>query len=634
MIALLTLLVLSPIAALASEPAPNADYSQYSPPALPTALSEKIQGYLDIRSPGAGMLSPNGKRLFFTWSVTGTNQVWRLDGPKTFPVQMTGGELKTSINEITKDGKWVILSRDRAGEENPGLYRMSTDGGALEVIQHKPKVRTFFGFLSSDSRWLYYRSNDIKPDSYAIYRRDLKNGKTELLIDDPGLWWIMDHKPDGTLLLSKSVGSMQNEVHEWSPVTKKITHIMGKDEKLPFYAQYGAHKGELLVNTFKFGEFFTLFSYRDGKFTQISKKLNWDVEDFEIDEARTKILYTTNENGFTKLHAMDARSFKQIRLPSFPDADHVAFGAIDPKGRRAMISVSTSKAPRVAYSYDFSSRRLQQWVVPSSPEIDTRAFTPAKLETYPARDGTRIPMLVRKPSQCEKKLCPVIVEFHGGPEGQSQPGFSPYAQLYLEEGFIFVQPNVRGSSGYGRTWLDADNGAKRLDVITDIEDVALFIRENWKVNGVAPKIGVAGGSYGGYSTNIAMTMFAGAYDAGVSEVGMSNLVTFIQNTAPYRRILRMNEYGDPATDREVMEKLSPTTHVEKIKGPLLIIQGANDPRVPVSEAVQMLETMKKKGIPGKLIVFPDEGHGTAKRSNRVLAVGNEMQFFIEHLKGE
>ena len=279
-------------------------------------------------------------------------------------------------------------------------------------------------------------------------------------------------------------------------------------------------------------------------------------------------------------------------------------------------------------------RKLTQWVVPSRPEIDTLKFVAAELEHYPARDGTKIPMLVWRPAKCRQasRPCPVVVDFHGGPEGQSQPGFSPATQLFLDEGFIVARPNVRGSSGYGRTWLDADNGAKRLQVITDIADAGAYIREKWKAGGVAPKVGVNGGSYGGYATNVAMTLFAGTYDAGSSNVGMSNLITFMNNTAAYRRLLRINEYGDPVKDKEVMEKLSPIFSVEKIRAPLQLIQGANYPRVPLSESVQMLERMKEKGIAGNLIVFADEGHGAAKRDNRALTIGHELLFFKKHLQ--
>jgi dipeptidyl aminopeptidase/acylaminoacyl peptidase len=169
-------------------------------------------------------------------------------------------------------------------------------------------------------------------------------------------------------------------------------------------------------------------------------------------------------------------------------------------------------------------------------------------------------------------------------------------------------------------------------VITDIDDVGKFIKEKWRVSGVAPKVGVMGGSYGGYATNVAMTMFAGTYDAGSAYVGMTNLITFIANTAPYRRVNRIAEYGDPVADKEAMEKLSPIWSVDKIKAPLQLIYGANDPRVPVSEGIQMLEKMKEKKIPGNLIVFSDEGHGAQKRENRVLVLGHELLFFKRNLQ--
>ena len=169
-------------------------------------------------------------------------------------------------------------------------------------------------------------------------------------------------------------------------------------------------------------------------------------------------------------------------------------------------------------------------------------------------------------------------------------------------------------------------------MITDIEDAAIFIKKNWAVNGVAPKIGVIGGSYGGYSTNMAMTMFAGAYSAGVTIVGMSSLVTFLENTGPYRRHLRTTEYGDPAKDLEALKKLSPVTYLDRIKDPLLIIHGATDPRVPAGEAIQIYDAMKKKNLDGELILFADEGHGIRKRKNRALYIGHTLDFFKKHLK--
>ncbi len=192
---------------------------------------------------------------------------------------------------------------------------------------------------------------------------------------------------------------------------------------------------------------------------------------------------------------------------------------------------------------------------------------------------------------------------------------------------------MRGSEGYGKEWLDSDNGIKREKVIADIEDASLWIKNNWKnQKKESPKIGVMGWSYGGYSTLMAMTKFADAYNAGVALVGMSNLVTFMQNTAPYRRILRMSEYGNPETDKDFMMRLSPVTYVDNVKDPLMIIQGANDPRVPAGEAIQMQERLAAKKIKSELIIFADEGHGSTKKENQVLEIGHMIEFFKKYLK--
>jgi dipeptidyl aminopeptidase/acylaminoacyl peptidase len=205
--------------------------------------------------------------------------------------------------------------------------------------------------------------------------------------------------------------------------------------------------------------------------------------------------------------------------------------------------------------------------------------------------------------------------------------------MFVDAGFVFVEPNVRGSDGYGKTWLDADNGPKRLDVISDIDDAGRWIRANWGRNGKAPKVGVEGGSYGGYSTLVAMTMFAGTYDAGAASVGISNLETFLRNTAPYRRILRISEYGDPDKDAEALRKLSPVTYLDRVKAPLLVVQGVNDPRVPAGEAIQVHDALEKRGVSSPLILFAEAGHGSSKRADQALWVGHVIRFLEQNLKG-
>lgn len=617
-----------------AESVPAEVIARYAPKPLPPETARRIQSMMDVRAPGMGQVSPDGRKLYFGWSVTGTSQVWRLDGANTFPVQLTGGEDRTTLADVFPDGKTLVLQRDRKGEENPGLYLMPAAGGPLVEVQHVKGVQTFHQFVSADGAWVYYTANDVKPDSYAVYRWNVATGQKELLVSEPGLWNVSDHRPDGTLLLAKWTGSLTSEYWEWSPATRKLTPLLGQEKPEEYQAVYGAAPGQLLVLTPKLGEYRKLCTYEGGKLTPITGDLSWDVSGFSLDEAKSRVLYTVNEAGYTKLFALDARTLKPVALPKLPEgADHVYAGATTRDGRFTTFGVETAKAPRTSYVYDWKTGALARWVVPSAPEVDTATFAAATLEHYPARDGTKIPAFVRRPAKCEPAPCPVVVDFHGGPEGQAQPGFSTYAQIFVDAGFVYVEPNVRGSDGYGRTWLDADNGRKRLDVWTDIEDAATWARKAFAADGKAPKVGVTGGSYGGYSTLVAMTRFAGAYDAGASIVGISNLVTFLENTAPYRRILRTTEYGDPEKDRDALTELSATTHIAKLKAPLQIQQGATDPRVPVGEAIQMYEAAAKTGVPTELIVYADEGHGAGKRDNQVLMVGHAVRWMETHLKG-
>ena len=612
--------------------------AKYAAPRLPPEVSRRIQALLDVRAPGGGFLTPDAKQLFFTWTITGVRQVWRLEGPQRFPTQLTGGEDPTMAADITPDGKALIVQRDRKGEEYPGLYLLDPKGGALTTISHKPKVQTHYQFTTDDSRWIYFRANDKKPENYAIYRYDVAAKQTETVFEQDGIWSVADHLGTDKLLLVKEVGSNMEELFEYDVPKKALTPLFGQGERENYEAAFGAKPGEIVVLTPKLGEYRRLYTFTaaDKKFTPISADIKHDVSAFRVDPARTRIVYTVNEGGYTRLHALDAKTLKEIKLPKLPEADHVSHVSTTRDGKYSTLSVDPGTAPPQSYVLEWKSGKLTKWHSPSAPELDTSTFARASLESYPARDGTSIPMFVRRPAGCDKAAtpCPVIVSFHGGPEGQAMPGFNVRAEIFVGAGFVYAEPNVRGSDGYGKTWLHADDGAKRLAIITDIEDAAKHVRSKWAVGGKAPKVGVAGGSYGGYSTLVAMTMFAGAYDAGASVVGISNLYSFLMNTAPYRRILRISEYGDPEKEKDMLLKLSPTTYVDKVAAPLLLIQGATDPRVPVGEAVQIKAQLDAKKTPSELIIFPDEGHGAQKRENQVLQFGHMVRFFEEHLLGK
>ncbi len=632
--------------------------AKFAPTPLPSDVSRRIQSMLDVRAPIGTRISPDGKTLYFAWNVTGTLQIWRTDGPNKFPVQITGGEDVTRLAEITPDGKWLVVMRDRKGEENPGLYLASAtapSGAALEEIQHLPKVQTQLQFVSEDGKWIYFRANDKKTDSYGIYRYEIGTRKKELVFGEDGLWWVADQRVDKgnrKLLLGKATGALTAEYWEWDEAKKTLSPLLGQGEKEEYQVAYSATPGELIVSTPKFGDFRRLYrampkgkALESADVTAISPDAKHDVAGFHLDQPRKVLYYTTNESGYTRLHALDGKTYAEKKLPEIATSpgvkeDHVTLSGSSWDGRYVLVNAAAARHATTSFVLDWRTQKLTRWITPSTPEVDTSKFTVPTLESYPARDGTKIPMFVRRPESCVRAAaqggepCPVVVHFHGGPESQSLPGFSTYGQIFVDAGFIWIDPNVRGSNGYGKQWLAADDGPKRLSVITDIEDAAKHVRSAFAVAGKAPKVGVMGGSYGGYSTLVAMTKFAGAFDAGVANVGMSNLLTFLLNTAPYRRALRISEYGDPEKDKEALIELSPITHIDKVNAPLLLIQGASDPRVPVGEAIQMHAALEKKGATTKMIVFPDEGHGTQKRENKVLEIGHTLDWFETHLKGK
>ena len=618
--------------------------AEYKPLPLKPEVSRRIQALMDVRAPGIGALAPDGKALFFSWSITGIGQIWKIDGPRHFPQQVTAGEDNTSLAAVTADGRWLVIQRDRKGEENPGLYLQAAAGGPLEAIQHMPGVQTHFEAVSSDSRYVYFTANDRKPDAYVVYRWDVTKKERQVVFDrQDGLWHVSDLKDDGRLLLRRETGSVTAEYFEWDPAKSALTPLIGQGETEEYDARYGAREGELVVLTNKLGEFRRLYSLRGkgdehswpaGKLTPIGDDIKYDVDGFSIDRKRARVLYTVNEGGFTRPRALDAKTYRPVALPSVPNADHVLFGETTPDARYTTVGVDDGRHPLHGYVLDWTTGKLESWHAPSTPEIDTTTFARAELMSYPARDGTKIPVLVRRPdpSRCGAGPCAVVVSFHGGPESQAKPGFSVGAQMFVDAGFVYVEPNVRGSDGYGKAWLHADDGPKRLDVISDIEDAAKWARASFAVGGQEPKVGIFGGSYGGYSVLMGMTLFAGAYDAGVDIVGISDLRTFLRNTAPYRRILRISEYGDPEKDADALARLSPMTYVDRVQAPLMIMQGASDPRVPAGEAIQIHDAIARRGVPCSLAIFPDEGHGAQKRENRVLMLGGAVAFFEERLR--
>jgi dipeptidyl aminopeptidase/acylaminoacyl peptidase len=374
-----------------------------------------------------------------------------------------------------------------------------------------------------------------------------------------------------------------------------------------------------------------------GKVDVLSAKIPWDVEGYSIAEDGRHLAYVTNEDGISRLRVLALPGHREIALPKLPIGVFGA-GAFSPDGKRLALTLNTATSPSDVYVIDLDKATLARWTQSEVGGLDTAKFVAPTLIRYPtfdSVDGKRrtIPAFYYRPANVPagRKL-PVIINIHGGPEAQSLPTFNPTAQFLVNDmGVAMLVPNVRGSSGYGKTYLSLDNAEKREDSVKDIGALLDWIAQQPELD--ASRVGVVGGSYGGYMVLASLVHFSDRIRAGIDVVGISHFGTFLRNTESYRRDLRRVEYGDerdPAM-AAIFERISPLNHAGKIRAKLFVAQGKNDPRVPWTEAEQIVKAVRANGQPVWYLLYTDEGHGFRKKSNNDYFNAASMLFWQEHL---
>lgn len=420
--------------------------------------------------------------------------------------------------------------------------------------------------------------------------------------------------------------------------TKELTQINDGTQETVFLARGWDKTGNKIYATTNIGKEFNtmaLYDVKSKKMEFITEDIPWDIEEGAINKARTKAAFTANENGFSQLYLMDLESNEFEKVPNLPIGQIYSF-AFHPEREELSMVLNTTKTPGDVYSLNLESGKTTRWTTSEVGGLDTSQFPRPELisyETYDKVDGKprSIPAFIYKPLNVSGPL-PVMISIHGGPEGQHTPYFSSfYSFLANEMGIAVIAPNVRGSSGYGKTYLKLDNGFNREDSVKDIGKLIEWIEKNDDFSN--DKIAVFGGSYGGYMVLSSMYNYNDKIKCGVDIVGISNFVTFLENTEEYRRDLRRAEYGDERDPkmRAYLESISPTNHVDKFKSPLFVIQGANDPRVPASESEQMVKSIRdNKGVVWYMLA-KDEGHGFRKKENRDMMTEAVAVFLKENL---
>jgi dipeptidyl aminopeptidase/acylaminoacyl peptidase len=353
----------------------------------------------------------------------------------------------------------------------------------------------------------------------------------------------------------------------------------------------------------------------------------WEVESGEINQDRSLAALVFNENGYGSVRVFRLPGFDEIKLTL---GEQGLYGDIDLRGNQLSYTINNARTPGLAFTKGVFTREMpRQLTAADTQGIDLAAFTLPQLVEYKSFDGVMIPAFMYLPPGYTKgQSIPFIANYHGGPEGQSRPRFDPLTQYWLACGYGVIQPNVRGSSGYGRAFLDMDNYKLRWDSVRDgVEAVRWLISEGYSSAG---RVAAYGGSYGGFMAVATIIEGGTIYGASIDVVGIVNFQTFLEQTKDYRRKLREVEYG-PLTDPDFLKSISPIHRIDEIQVPMMIAHGLNDPRVPVGEAMQLAVGLQKRGYDPELLFFPDEGHGFAKLENRLLFADRADRFLRRHL---
>jgi len=477
---------------------------------------------------------------------------------------------------------------------------------------------------AKSGRRLAYTSTRRNGRDNDIYVLDPADPKTDRLLVEVngGGWSVQDWAPDESrLLLLEYISINESYVHLADTKTGAKTLLTPKGpENVVFgQAQFAMDAKSVFVTTDKNSEFRNLarIDLATGIVTSLTSHLHWDVDDFDLSPDGRTIAFLTNEDGVSILHLLNARTGKEMPAPKLPGG---VIGRIKwhEKGRELAFLLSAAHSPSDVYSVDVKTGQVERWTESETGGLDPAGFVDPELVRLKSFDGLSISAFVYRPDA--KKFPgkrPVLINIHGGPEAQSRPIFQARNNYLLNElGVAIVFPNVRGSDGYGKTFLTLDNGFKREDSVKDIGVIINWVRGDPRFDG--ERIGVIGGSYGGYMVLACMVHYNDLLCCGVDVVGISNFLTFLKNTQDYRRDLRRVEYGDERDEkmREFLNRISPTTNVDKIKKPLFVVQGKNDPRVPLTESEQMVKAIRDNGGKVWYLMAKDEGHGFQKKKNQ------------------
>ena len=608
-------------------------------PAIPLELRRDVARYLEFRAAAFQSWHPIRREMLITTRFAETPQLHLVKTPGGARKQVTfGTEPVGSAKFRPRAGDFAVFSQDSGGGEFYQLHRHDFHDGRNTLLTDGKSRNTGARFSNSGSHLAYSSTRRTGKDN-DIWVMIPSDPKTDRLLTElsGGGWGVLDWSPDDSLLLVLQYISInESHLHLVDARTGKRSQLTRatKDKVAYGHARF-AHDGKaVLATSDDDSEFQQLIriDLKSGEQTTLTASITWDVEEFEQSPDGKVIAFVTNEAGVGALNLMDAKKGKLMPKPKLPlgTVSNLEWHA---NGHDLAFNLSSAKSPSDVYSLDARTGLLERWTESETGGLNPESFVEPEILKLSSFDGLLISAIVYRPDP--KKFPgprPTIINIHGGPEGQSRPVFQARNNYFLNElGVAIVYPNVRGSAGYGKTFLTLDNGFKREDSVRDIATILGWIARQPDFD--RSRIAVTGGSYGGYMSLACMVQYADILRCGIDVVGISNFVTFLNNTQDYRRDLRRVEYGDERDPKmkEFLEGISPANHAARIKKPLFVVQGKNDPRVPLTEAEQMVKAIRDAGGKVWYLMAKDEGHGFAKKRNADFQFLSTILFYKEHL---
>lgn len=597
-----------------------------------------IEQFYKSTNVSGGAISSDDKKLLVTSNESGIYNAYDIDIASGAKKALTASKKESVFSEDYVPGtRNVIYSSDKGGNENDHLFLLKA-GGAVKDLTPGEKEKASFAGWSRDKKSLYYISNKRDTKLFDLYKMDTATWTPQLLYKNEKGYDIGALSPNERYIaLVQNLTTASTHLYVQDLQTGEMQQVESDSvEASVTPAQFSLDNKSLFYTTDKDAEF--KYAVRYDIATGAKEKLfatTWDVMYMYLSENEKYRIVAVNEDGRNRLHLFDHKTGEELDFPKVPDGDIKAV-SISPGETKMRLTIGGSKSPNNMYVYDFGTKELKGLTNTLSPQINPDDLVSAEVVRYKSFDSLEIPAIFYKPhvATAANKV-PAVVLVHGGPGGQARVGYFSLIQYLVNHGYAVLDVNNRGSSGYGKTFFKMDNRNHGDKDLKDVVWAKKYLASLPYIDGT--KIGIAGGSYGGYMTLAALAFHPDEFNVGVDLFGVANWLRTLKEIPPYWESFKKalyDEIGDPGTADSIrLKQYSPLLHASNIKKPLIVLQGANDPRVLQIESDEVVAQVKKNGVPVEYVIFPDEGHGFVKKENEIKGYGQILTFLDKYLKG-